>query len=403
MDMRDRDASLSQLSIEHVGQFAVLVAAIIMGLLVVWCAFRGEDVALDKVGLGIGTTVHDDPLFAEGRKVLCFSISDLDQCLKDLPPARGRTRLLWLGWSQLYAINDYHPGDRVAASLMVDRLASLGVDLIAVAMPNINPREELVVYEYVRQRLHLDGLIVAAWLQGTKQEGIRPEWQAALASEPLRNRLQSLPSGAGILALKEVPDAQSVPVPASQAGSQNERVSTQQMVEEWLLRHLNESFPLWRLRNQAQGTLRLALRDSKAQVLRLRNLILGLHAETWYNPIPESRYLINVQAFTDLVEQARHDNLPILVYVPPRPTDAHFPFDPDLYARYKVQMERMAVQQGARFVNLEDCVKGPVWGKIENGAGEIVTDYSHFTAQGHAQLATALLPFVVTTFGTPAR
>ena len=35
-----------------------------------------------------------------------------------------------------------------------------GIDLIAVAMPNINPREELLVYEYVRQRLRLSGVIV---------------------------------------------------------------------------------------------------------------------------------------------------------------------------------------------------------------------------------------------------
>jgi hypothetical protein len=48
-------------------------------------------------------------------------------------------------------------------------------------MPNINPREALLVYEYLRPRLKLSGVIVPAWLQGMKQEGIRLIWQAALA------------------------------------------------------------------------------------------------------------------------------------------------------------------------------------------------------------------------------
>lgn len=364
------------------------VVAVAFGLSAVWWIFSGRHEDFAAAGLGINTSVHDDPLHYANRRTVCFAIDDLDQCLAGLSPSPARKRLLWIGWSQLYAINDFHPGDRTGPSLVAERLDAAGIDLIAVAMPNINPREELVVYEYLRRRIRLSGLIVPAWLQGMKQEGIRPTWQAALADHDIRSELAQLPSGASILS--SVPaEAKSAQETAQIVQSEHTQ-TTQQRVETWLTAKLDDLLLLWRLRGEAQGEFKIALLRGKEQVLRLRNLLLGTRAENWINVIPPVRYAINMRALTDLITVARRDELPVLVYVPPRPQGHRFPFEPALYASFKKECADVARASGAAFANVEDTVADDVWGEADNGAGEIVTDYSHFTAAGHRQMATAV-------------
>jgi len=270
---------------------AAFVVAMALGLCAVWWLFSGEREDFAAAGLGVNTTVHEDSLHYGSRRVICSSLDDLGQCLSALPPSDTRKRVLWLGWSQLYAINDYHAGERTGPSLLAETLDPAGIDLIAVAMPNINPREELLVYEYVRRRIALSGVIVPAWLQGMKQEGIRPTWAAALADPQVRAALARLPSGASILAASaaEVKSAQEIGQKAQQPSAE----TTQARVEGWLTTRLADRFALWRLRGQAQGRIKLALLDGKEQVLRLRNLLLGTRAKSWINVIPPVRQAIN--------------------------------------------------------------------------------------------------------------
>lgn len=371
------------------------VLAVVVGIGADWWLFSHPAQDFAAAGLGINTTANEASFYDGSRRVICFSLDDLDRCLGQLPPSTTRKRLLWLGWSQLYAINDFHAGDRTAPALLAERLDGADVDLISIAMPNINPREELLVYEYLRPRLKLSGVIVPAWLQGMKQEGIRPTWQAALADPATRAALATLPSGAAVLA-SVAPQAKS----AQEIGQQNlvqDTRTIQERVEQRLVAELGERFAPWRVRREAQGEIKLALLAGKAQVLRLRNLVLGTRAADWINVIPPARYGINLEALTDLVSAARHDGLPVLVYVPPRPSGQQFPFDPAVYAAFKADCERMVRALGASFANIEDAVADGVWGEADNGAGEIVTDHSHFKAAGHREMADALASALTST------
>jgi hypothetical protein len=228
-----------------------------------------------------------------------------------------------------------------------------------------------------------------------KQEGIRPTWQAALADPSVSAALAALPSGAPMLAA--VPAETKSTQEVGQQGLQKDRRTTQQRVEQRLVAGLTDAFPLWRIRGEAQGELKLALLDGKEQILRLRNFVLGTRAAAWINVIPPVRYTVNMQALTDLVGAARHDGLAVLLYVPPRPSGRRFPFDPAVYGAFKADSARMARAAGASFVDIEDSVGDAVWGEIDNGAGEIVTDYSHFTAAGHREMADAMQAAIAAT------
>src|SRR5262249_47312694 len=153
------------------------------------------------------------------------------------------------------------------------------------------------------------------------------------ADPAVRSRLAALPSGGAIVA-SVAPQAKS----AQEIGQQNlakDTRTTQERVEQRLVAELTDRLAPWRVRNEAQGEIKLALLAGKEQVLRLRNLVLGTRAQSWINVIPPARYGINLEAFTDLVSAARHDGLPVLVYVPPRPSGNRFPFEPAVYAAFK--------------------------------------------------------------------
>src|SRR5580704_1234882 len=235
---READASRGMAPPDAIGRLsapasvAAFVVALALGLCAVWWLFSGDAEDFAAAGLGVNTTVHEDSLHYGNRRVICSSLDDLDRCLSALPPSSTRKHVLWLGWSQLYAINDFHPGDRTAPSLLAEQIDPSGIDLVAIAMPNINPREELLVYEYVRRRIRLAGVIVPAWLQGMKQEGIRSTWQAALADPVVRSALAALPSGPSILAAnaQEAKSAQEI----AQKPSLEPAQTTQQRVEGWL-------------------------------------------------------------------------------------------------------------------------------------------------------------------------
>ena len=221
-----------------------------------------------------------------------------------------------------------------------------------------------------------------------RQEGVRPTWQAALADPAVRAALVALPSGGPLLASLPVQTKSAQEI--GQQESAQHAQTTQERVETRLVAGLADLFSLWRMRSQAQGEIKLALLGGKEQVLRLRNLVLGTRARNWIVAIPPVRYAVNLEAFTDLVRVAHQDALPVLVYVPPRPSGDRFPFVPSDYAAFKSDSERLARTSGASFANIEDTVSDDVWGEADNGAGEIVTDYSHFTAAGHRQMAEAL-------------
>jgi len=80
----------------------------------------------------------------------------------------------------------------------------------------------------------------------------------------------------------------------------------------------------------------------------------------------------------------------VVVYIAPVRSDIEIPYVDDEYARFKAEAERLAVDSGAVFVNLEDLVPGSEWGSKDGALGTLEFDFAHFRAPGHTLLANAL-------------
>src|ERR1700756_1483081 len=103
------------------------VLSVAFGVGADWWLFSRPAQDFAAAGLGINTTSNEASFYDGSRRGISFNPEDLDRCLGQLPLSTTRKRLLWLGWSQLYAINDFHVGDRTAPALLAEHLDDANV------------------------------------------------------------------------------------------------------------------------------------------------------------------------------------------------------------------------------------------------------------------------------------
>ncbi len=405
--MTDRPADRSRPETPGWQDVWLLTVAVIFGLVLVFALFGAETTRFDEVGLGEGTVSRYQT--HNGRQIHCRSIATAADCLADQASGTGRAKGTWLGWSQIHGVNGYQDGQRLSPWLMVDGLKAQGADLMTFSFANANPRELYLTYLHLQEKTPQDFLIWGAWLQGFYHEGVRDDIAATLRNDDVARELARTEVGRAMLSRWGPADPASGY--AGAAPDQGERADTadasgkvQRLTEASIVEWLESRFDLFKARREAEGQLQLLTWDLQQIVLRVRNFILGLDTKKWQWVIPPARYALNLQATEAVLQDARRNGTRVLVYVPPRPVEHPFRFDAAVYTKFKREIEDLAARHGAAFVNLEDAVPGGyrVWGKTVGGDGALVMDGTHFTAEGHALLADALLD-ALTTHGVVPR
>ena len=386
-------------AVRHLGPlFAGLaVAGFVLALLL-----PAPQVNFSEIGLGIGTTAAFGK--SSPSRHHCTTVKDAGDCIEAAQARKTDQRVLWLGASQLHAINDMQSGDRTAPQRLFDGFAPQGLDLVTFSQPNANFQEHLILFEYLRSRLAVKGLVLGAVFDDMRESGVRQSIASALDDPAVRRSLATHAAGRSILVRygddQSTPDAvrqdgkEYAGTPAATAldGSLQARVET--TVDGWL----GDLSRLWRDRGRLRSSIIHGLRQLRGAAWGLRNRLLGIDSSRWTVAVPRAQYDVNRKALATLLDSARAAGVPVLLYICPRPVDAYFPFAPERYAAFKDDIARLAAEKGALLANLEDAVKGDVWGRVDNGVGVIVTDVFHFRDAGHAQLAAALRPYLARQF-----
>jgi hypothetical protein len=388
----------------------------------------GEHVKFENIGLGINTS----GVFLKhaGDAVHCVYVSTGADCVEATRQADKRATVLWLGASQLHGVNAFKDGDKTAPWLVHDAVLKDDAWVVTFSQPNANFQEHLVIFEELLTRMKVDALVLAAVFDDMKEVGVRDEIRDGIEAPALRQRLETsdfgrrlvtrfgrsiadnaAPAAAPIfeepgLAPAEVSVAQgtqagaaaaegaAAPAVKSDGAPGPEHAYLQQRVESTLDALMRRHSALWEDRGELRSRLIWLSHAATRRALEFRNIIFGIDSTQWMIKVEGAQYDLNFAAFGDLLARAHRYGIPVLVYVAPRPTNAHFPYDLDHYSRFKSAIGAVALSNGARLINLEDSAPGDVWGQIDNGVGVLVTDVFHFTAQGHAGLAGALTPAV---------
>jgi hypothetical protein len=233
-----------------------------------------------------------------------------------------------------------------------------------------------VLFEYLNARLPLEVLALAVVFDDLRETGLRPDVALALRDRHTVAALNASDIGRKILA-----DARGQAVDPDLAGvRETPQEYTETVFNEWLDRRV----PLWELRPEARGSIVTTL-------YHLRNTLFGITAQTKRRTIP-GRYDANMAAVRALLASAAASGVRTLVYVVPLRDDVEIPYAVEDYERFKLELEQVAVSQGARFADLDDVVPAAFWGQKDatTVTGGLELDFMHFQAPGHELLADAV-------------
>ena len=358
---------------------------LVVGAAIAWGAmyslFAGRHTRFDELALGEETVTRLS--FFEGQKIHCIGLGNDDEKCNQGAESREMPNgvALWLGNSQLHAINQAEPSDRTAAYLAHDALVSEGVDLVANSLPNASLQEHYLVAESIRTRLPLRAVIVPAVFDDTREAGIREPVQPIFSDEAALAHVRETQTGRRLIAEFEA-SRTTVDGNADMAALDE---TVQERSETFLNGWMDEHSSVWAARAEARGQI-------FNNLYLVRNAAFRINAQT-VRPIIASRYGDNLQALRDIASLHARANIRVIIYIAPLRTDVTPPYIAEEYARFQSDVEQLCGETGAEFHNFGDIVPGEYWGVKASttigGAPEY--DFMHFQEGGHRRLADAVV------------
>ncbi|AFM24497.1 hypothetical protein [Desulfomonile tiedjei] len=352
-------------------------------MLLLWISGQTK-IKFEEFALPVGTSSY----FAEydGHKIHGTGICDADDCIEGWRKRGSREAALWMGNSQIHAVNQLKPGQENASPLLFRALNKKGLDFLTFSFPNSNFQEYYVFFEYLRPRLNLKVLILPVVFISFRETGIRDDIAKALNDPDVKNSLKRTKIGERIL--KECGSKESSKESPEDGELAALRGTIQEHSEKFLNSWLKNNMSLWEARPQVRGWLTISL-------YRLRNTVLGIDPQTKRKMIG-GRYEDNMAALKAVVDHAITEKIKVVLYTAPIRRDVELPYILEEYQACKNQVKELAQESGAIYADLESIVPGEFWGQKESTAlnSKLELDFFHFQAAGHSILAEALTKLI---------
>ena len=361
-------------SVRAIAPLPLLAVALALGIAIAyWIASNAPD--FKNLALGEQTA----PVYGslDGAKIFCGTLDEARECLSSARTSPLAKRVLWLGNSQLYAINQFGPGDETAPIVLARLLKPQRVQVTAFAYPSASLSELLLLYKWLARDLRPDVLIVPAFLDDTREQTIRSELAPAFDRGDIAAMLNRDPIGAEMRSR--------LIKPQSLGGAEKQDTSMQARSENWITGRLEACCAMQRARSDARGTIEL-------QAFFFRNWLFNVTAQS-VRPIIPQPYRINLGALRLMLADARKAGTKVIVYIPPLRNDVKPPYDPNEYVSFKRDVQRLTATFGATFVDEDKLVPGQYWGTkaATRTGGAPEYDFMHYQGSGHRLLAKAML------------
>ena len=312
----------------------------------------------------------------DGDKIFCGSPAEVPECLGPAARRNLAKRVVWLGNSQLHAINQSRPGQVTAPVLLAQQLRPRGVEVQALSFPNASLAELYLGYRLERRAAPVDVLVVPLFLDDTREGSIRDVLRPVALTPDIRARLAAAPAGRAILA--------ALPPATEAQHDESRQARSENVITGWLERCCG----FQTMREQARGQLAIF-------AFELRNTIFNVTAQS-VRPVIANSYNFHLAAFDQLLADAAADGTHVIAYIPPLRQDVAPPYVPAEYARFKAATRALAERRGATWIDLDRVVPGPLWGTktAPRLGGGVELDFMHFQAPGHVAVARALTPLI---------
>lgn len=335
-------------------------------------------VKLDEAAYGAET--HAFNAGADSSQTQCAAAANSEQCVSAYLSAGSPEAVIWLGNSQLMAINRIKQGDVNAPFLLHQSLTKQGRYLVTYSIPNANLSEHALTIDAIASRYKTRTIILPVVYDDLREQGIRSD-VADFAKDPaVAMRLAGAPYWQEIKPLLNAKGQE-------QGQNDSQRTPTQQTVqaraENNVVAFLGKQSALFESRPNLSGMLGFAIHT-------LRNKALGIHSTT-KRKVDPGVYKQRLELLEQIIARIRSQGIHILVYIPPYRRDIDGPYIESDYQQFKMEVARIAKKHDAQLADLESIVPGPEWGTVTDPLFGIKEhDFMHFTADGHKRLAAAL-------------
>jgi len=304
------------------------------------------------------------------------SIGDnLERYLPLIPDAAKSPLIILAGMSQMYAINDKKPGDKIIVEHLDDRLARHGIRAFGLAAPNMNNEEALLLLlaASAEKKTTPAFFVYGVCFDKFRNIDLRPNYQRYLSQnadltlnwQAAATRYQSL-----------FPHAADRMI-ASLAGDDSPAKNKNEVFEERLRAIIATFVPLVAARQDVNAAV-------MGELFELRNWVFNITPQS-KRPILDSRYELN-QEFLELIVAIAHERgiEPVFYVIPLNPL-AENPYIPEQYKAFKEWLQTLCVNSKIACANFESVVPSEYWGEFMGGP-----DFKHFRAKGHELTARAI-------------
>ncbi len=311
----------------------------------------------------------------DGIKIHCHNLTDYEDCLIDYSNYGDNEKItLWLGNSQLHAINDYRDGQKTSPMIFFKKAKKQKQYVLSLSQPNANLQEHLILTAHLVEKLPIEYLILPIVFDDLREDGIRENLKGILEDQDALKLIKSSKIGKNII-------SNNIKNDNSGNNVQKSNLSIQDKSESILNNRLEEMWSLWNKRSDLRG-------DIYNSLYRLRNYIFQIDPTTIRKMLP-GQYSKNLNALKALLELTNKNNIKTLIYIVPIRNDIKIPYDIDEYMKFKNEVDQIASSKNISFKNLENLIPNNMWGKkgsttVKN-KNEI--DFMHFKSDGHRLLA----------------
>ncbi|NOY43636.1 MAG: hypothetical protein GXP26_17605 [Planctomycetes bacterium] len=358
-------------------QIAPMIVAAIFAIAALYAIAGNEKTdfdqfALDEYTISFFPEVDSYPIHVK-------SLDEIQECLAGWAHRGRKPVVLWLGNSQLHAVNQAGPHGEPSSAKLHRRLQEIDLDLLTFSLPNANLQEHYLLFEYLRGMMNIRTVLLPVVFDDMRETGIRSEISLAIREPRVRKELETTALGRQIIQM----NADAAKPDADDPSLGGVRNTLQEVTEAALNNWLDEHSTLWTMRKDLRGQFFTSL-------YKLRNLTLNISSQSERRLIP-GRYSVNKEAMEALLESASNHQMQVLTYVVPLRNDVKVPYDAKEYEKFKQEVSEIAVNNNADFRDFESLVPGELWGQKASIRGkEGGYDFMHFQEGGHELLARAM-------------
>ena len=359
----------------------IILIGLLSGLFsFVFAALQQSDFNPEEFGLGRNT-------FTKIAYKENFAISGLPDTLDPVNRHFRKLRkteqsvAIWLGASQLHAINPLTEGDKLAVEYANAAADNRGANLayLQTSTPNANFHDLLTMYQLFRQEgLFPDWLIIAAVYDDLREKGMQVS---------LLKQLKEIPDetiDSGGKGIKDVLDEWLL---VKREADSPTRGTPHERLEKWLVSNLENTLPGYKYRGRLIAQTSISIQTFLLN-LRTQFITKTGFRKTRVPKIPKHLIAWNNEALEALIKLALHDRCKMLIYKQPhRPSEEQFYHNREKYDAYFDELSKKCRElKNVYYLDLEIIVPEQYWGVTNSGRPDVF----HFRDEAHYLLGKSI-------------